>query len=319
MTQVKMINAAQAADALSYDVLIDELAKGFATGCICPERHHHTIENLAEPDSTLLLMPAWDYAQSGKRYLGIKLVTVCPGNNNRSLPGLTSTYILCDADTGEQLAFMDGNTITARRTVATSALAARFLSRETSRKLLLIGSGKVASLIPDAYKAIRPIEDVAVWDINPASAEQLVRSLNDNGFTAHVVGDLERESGTADIISAATLATDPIIHGEWLSEGTHVDLIGGFTPKMREADDEVIKRGLIFIDTPEALKEAGDLTQPLANGIIGSQHILGTLRDLCRETNAGRTSDDQITVFKAVGSSLADLVAARMIYTQNTI
>lgn len=314
MTQVNIIDAAQAADALTYSDLIDELVKSFAAGCVCPERHHHTIENRDAPDSTLLLMPAWDYAQADSRYLGIKLVTVCPDNYTRNLPGLTSTYILCDANTGQQLAFIDGNTITARRTVATSALGARFLSREGSRKLLLIGSGKVASLIPDAYRAVRPIEEIAVWDINPAGAEQLVRNLHDNGFKAHVVSDLEREAGTSDIISAATLATNPIIHGEWVSAGTHIDLIGGFTPHMREADDEVMKRGTIYIDTPEALKEAGDLTQPLANGVITRQQILGTLRNLCRKELTGRTSPDEITVFKAVGSSLADLTAARMIY-----
>lgn len=316
MTKVNIIDAQQAAHALPYGALIDALAKGFSTGCICPERHHHTIENRDAPDSTLLLMPAWDNAEENNRYLGIKLVTVCPGNATRNLPGLTSTYILCNADTGEQLAFIDGNTITARRTVATSALGARFLSRENSRKLLLIGSGKVASLIPDAYRAIRPIEEVAVWDINSASSEQLVRVLNDNGYKAHVVNDLEREAGTADIISAATLASDPVIHGEWLSEGTHVDLIGGFTPLMREADDMVMQRGVIYIDTPEALKEAGDLTQPLRNGAINATHIVGMLQNLCRKECEGRTSDKQITVFKAVGSALADLVAARLAYSQ---
>ncbi|WOC16375.1 ornithine cyclodeaminase family protein [Pseudochrobactrum sp. MP213Fo] len=314
MTQINIVDAKQATDALVYSSLIDELAKGFAAGCVCPERHHHTIENVSEADSTLLLMPAWDYAQVGRRYLGIKLVTVCPGNNTRNLPGLTSTYILCDADTGQQLAFIDGNTITARRTVATSALGARFLSRENSRKLLLIGSGKVASLVPDAYRAVRPIKEVAVWDINPVSAEQLVKSLNASGFSAHLVDDLEREATNADIISAATLATDPIIHGEWLSKGTHVDLIGGFTPAMREADDTVMIRAAVYIDTPEALKEAGDLVEPIQKGVIAKQNILGTLRELCRHECEGRTSDDQITVFKAVGSSLADLVAARMIY-----
>ena len=314
MTKVNIIDANQAVLALSYSALIDELAKGFATGCVFPERHHHTIENRSAPDSTLLLMPAWDNSQENNRYLGIKLVTVCPGNNTRNLPGLTSTYILCNADTGEQLAFIDGNTITTRRTVATSALGARFLSRENSKKLLLIGSGKVASLVPDAYKAVRPIEEVAVWDINSHSAEQLVRSLNDKGFKAHIVSDLEREAATADIISAATLATDPIIHGEWLSEGTHVDLIGGFTPLMREADDMVMQRGAIYIDTPEALKEAGDLTQPMSNGAINQTHIIGALQNLCRNECDGRTSDKQITVFKAVGSALADLVAARLVY-----
>ncbi|PSJ56056.1 ornithine cyclodeaminase family protein [Pseudaminobacter soli (ex Li et al. 2025)] len=311
---MKIIDARQAADALAYGALIDELAKGFAVGCESPERHHHTIESRVLPDSTLLLMPAWDYEQMDRRYLGIKIVSVCPGNSSRNLPGLTSTYILCDADTGQQLAFIDGNTITARRTAATAALGAHYLSREDSSRLLLIGSGKVASLVPDALRAIRPITEVAVWDINASAAKDLVHRLNDGGFKARLVEDLEREVGAADIVSAATLAIDPIIRGEWLSEGTHVDLIGSFTPNMREADDAVMQRATIYVDRPEALKEAGDLIQPLQCGAITEDQIVGALQDLCRNQCVARTSARQITLFKAVGSSLADLVAARMVY-----
>ncbi|MCV9910237.1 ornithine cyclodeaminase family protein [Brucella sp. HL-2] len=316
---MKVIKDVEAARALSYRPLIDALAQAFATGCECPPRHHHTIINRDTADSTLLLMPAWDVANADCRFLGIKIVTVCPSNSTRNLPGLTSTYVLYDAKTGQQLAIIDGNTITTRRTAATAALGVRYLARTDASRLVMIGSGKVASLVPEAFRAIRPITEVAVWDIDQNSAENLVRTLNDSGFKAHVVVDLELEIGEADIVSAATLANEPIIHGEWLKQGTHVDLIGSFTPTMREADDIVMQRAMIYVDRPEALMESGDIIQPLENGVITEAEILGTLRDLSRSDRLARKSTQHITVFKAVGSSLADLAAARMIYNNASL
>src|SRR4051812_12958052 len=166
-------------------------------------------------------MPAWSNNTDAVKYLGVKLVTVFPGNTAKGLAGLTSTYVLYDGDTGQHLAMLDGNVITARRTVATSALAARYLSREDSRKLLVLGSGRVASLIPEAYRAVRAIGEVSVWDISRESAARMVADLSNKGFAASFEGDLEAGVRNADIISAATLATAPLVHGEWLSPGTH--------------------------------------------------------------------------------------------------
>lgn len=233
---------------------------------------------------------------------------------SRSLPGLVSTYVLYDGVTGQQLALMDGNTITGRRTVATSALGARFLAREDAKKLLVIGAGRVASLIPEAYLAVRQIEQVAVWDINRVGAEAMVADLSSKGITAHVAEDLETEVRKADIISAATLVTEPMIKGEWLQPGTYVDLIGGFRPNMREADDEAVLKSAVYVDTDEAPIEAGDLVQPISAGVITADHVRGTLAHLVSGEAARRTDDAQITYFKAVGSALADLAAARLIY-----
>ena len=314
MDDVTVLNAEATAAHLPFRELVEALEVGFATGCELPERHHHTVKRRDEADATLLLMPAWSGAEDPQQYLGVKIVTVYPGNVARNLPGLVSTYILYDANTGRQLAIMDGNTITGRRTVATSALAARMLARPESSRLLVLGAGRIGSLIPHAYRAVLPIDRVAVWSPFAEEAEALVSRLRADGMAATVTDDLQTAVGDADIVSAATLATEPIIEGRWLRPGTHVDLIGAFTPSMRESDDETVRRASIYVDTMEALHEPGDIVQPLRTGVISRDAILGSLRDLAQRTVSARTSADQITLFKAVGSGLADLVAARMVY-----
>ncbi|WP_037150411.1 ornithine cyclodeaminase family protein [Rhizobium freirei] len=316
--KLTIVDAETTAACLPYRALIDVLRGGFKTGCIAPVRHHHQMQKHREPDATLLLMPAWSNSEDHDQFLGVKLVTVVPGNTARGLPGLTSTYVLYDATTGQQLALMDGNVITARRTVATSALAAQILARDDAKSLLVIGAGRVASQLPDAYRAIRPIHKVMVWDIDPVAASRLAHSLNERGFASQVAMDLEQAAASADIISAATLSTTPLIKGAWMRKGTHVDLIGGFTPTMREADDATLLSARAFVDTLEALHEAGDLVQPLQSGLISEAHILGTLTDLIKGQVTGRRSSDEITYFKSVGSALADLVTAQMVYQRIT-
>ncbi len=314
MADLKIFDEQETASNLPFDELVCALEQGFTDGCQFPERHHHTMKRTGEPDATLLLMPAWTNPEEKEQYLGVKLVNVVPGNTDRDLPALISTYILYDGITGEQLVVMDGNTITCRRTVATSALAAKYLARPQSSKLLVVGAGRVASLLAEAYKTVLPIEKVAIWDINLDAAERLAGSLRGKGFKAHVAIDLASEVQNADIISAATLSTSPLIKGAWIKPGTHVDLIGAFTPEMREADDELIQKARIFIDTWEALHEAGDLVQPIRASLISRDTVQATLAKLSKVKSYARLEDQEITLFKAVGSGLADLVAAKLAY-----
>jgi ornithine cyclodeaminase/alanine dehydrogenase-like protein (mu-crystallin family) len=311
---MRVFDVEATAAALPFPSLINALEIGFAEGCVFPQRHHHTIRVPEGTDATLLLMPAWHDSGRAVRYLGIKLVTVYPDNSAKGLPGLSSTYLLYEAETGQPVAMMDGNVITARRTVATSALAARYLARPDSRHLLIVGAGRVASLIAQAYLVVRPIEQVTIWDIAPTLATSLASTLSKQGFNACATTDLKAAVRCADIVSAATLATQPLISGAWLRPGAHLDLIGGFTPAMREADDEAIARSSIYVDTREALHEAGDLVQPMNAGIVSEVNIRGTLSDLTRKRTSGRRFPNEITCFKAVGSALADLISGTIIY-----
>lgn len=310
------LDTAQSSSFLPLRKLIETLRTAFVTGCVTPPRHHHTITVPGEPDATLLLMPSWQEKHGEEGFLGVKLVNVFPGNAKKGLPGLTSSYLLFDSGTGAHLATIDGNVITARRTVAVSALAASFLSRENATKLLVVGSGRVASLIPVAYRAIRGIEEVLVWDINPESANRLVEQLRSQGLHANIVTDLETGARWADIISCATLSTMPLIKGSWLQPGVHVDLIGAFTPNMRETDDEAVAMSQVYVDAGEAFHEAGDLIQPIRTGVFREQDCCATLEELCKSTKPGRTDPAQITLFKAVGTALSDLAAATLAYKQ---
>jgi ornithine cyclodeaminase len=305
---IPVIGAAETRRALPFDALIPALRAAFAADATVPERHHHHIHG-PNGDGVLLLMPAWNAGM-----LGTKIATVFPGNSGRGLPSVYSTYLLADAATGAPLALLDGNEITTRRTIAVSALAASFLAREDAADLLVVGAGRIAALAAAAFAAVRPIRRVAVWNRDGAKAELLATELCAAGFEAAAAASLEVAAARADIITCATPSTAPIIHGDWLRPGTHLDLIGSFTPAMREADDTCFARGRIYVDTRDALVEAGDLTGPIAAGVITPDDIRGSLVDLCTGRIAGRASDDEITVFKSVGTALADLTAATLVY-----
>jgi len=254
-------------------------------------------------------MPAW---QPG-RYFGLKVVNVAPGNAARGLPGLFATYQLFDATTGAPLALMDGGEITARRTAAASALAASRLARADARRHLIVGAGRVGSLIAPAFRAVRAIADVMVWSRDPQSAERLAAALCGDGLPARAVTDLAAAAGQADIVSCATLAAEPLIRGEWLRPGAHLDLIGGFTPAMREADDACFAGAEVWIDTAEALTKAGDLLHPIASGVLRREDVRGTLAELIAPPARQRDPAAR-TVFKSVGTALEDLAAAILVY-----
>jgi len=313
---MKLIDAAATRAALPFDTLIPALRDMFAAGCEVPLRHTHALADPAgAPAGTLLLMPAW---QPG-RYLGVKTVGIFPGNAQRGLPGLHSTYMLYDAQTGVPLALMDGNEITSRRTAAASALAASYLAQADARHLLVVGAGRVAALLPDAYRAVRPIERVSVWARNAAQAEALAQQWRAGGIDAHAVTDLPTAASEADIVSCATLATQPVVHGAWLRHDSHLDLIGSFTPQMREADDACFAGNVrLYVDTAEALHKSGELLGPVSRGVFAANQVAGTLADLCSGRAPGRCDAGCRTVFKSVGTALEDLAAAMQVYARLT-
>ncbi|WP_456119756.1 bifunctional Delta(1)-pyrroline-2-carboxylate/Delta(1)-piperideine-2-carboxylate reductase [Xylophilus rhododendri] len=305
---MQVIDGPATAAALPFAPLIAALRQAFATPMEVPLRHHHHIEQPDGKTATVLLMPGW-----ADGYIGIKLVTIFPGNSARSLPGLFATYLLCDGQTGQHLALIDGNQITARRTVAVSALAASYLARTDAKRLLILGAGRIARLVCEAYRAVRDIEEVRVWNPTPSRAQALVAELRAAGVRAELAGPLEDEVRQADIVSCATLSTQALVRGSWLRPGTHVDLIGGFTPGMRESDDAVFAGATVVVDSLDALAEAGDLISPIASGVLSPSSIR-TLPMLCDGSATGRVSAEEITVFKAVGTALSDLTSAALVY-----
>lgn len=308
---MRFIDADTTRRLLPLPALVDALRESFIDGCEVPLRHsHHVADVNGASAGTVLLMPAW---RAG-RHLGLKTVCIFPGNAALGKPGLHSVYLLLDARTGEPLAQIDGDQITTRRTVAASALAASFLARADARRLLIVGAGRVAALLAPAYRAVRPVTTVDVWARRVAAAQHLADDLKRQGFDAHAVHDLAAAAGRADVISCATLSNEALIQGAWLKAGTHLDLIGSFTPEMREADAACLVRGRLYTDTAEAMAKSGDVLQAMAEGAIDAGALQGTLEQLCRGAAVGRRSEHEITVFKSVGTAQEDLAAAEMVF-----
>jgi ornithine cyclodeaminase/alanine dehydrogenase-like protein (mu-crystallin family) len=309
---LRIFSPSQTASALQYPALIQSIKAVFESGASAPQRHHHTIKKNGEPDSVLLIMPAW---AEGFGVGGVKIVNVVPGNTARALPAIMASYLVFNETTGEHKAILDGATLTAKRTAAVAALAADRLARQDSKTLLVVGSGRVAQELPHAFAAVREIENVLVWSRTPATADALATTLKAQGFMATSVTDLQSAAAQADIISCATLASEPVIKGAWLRPGQHIDLIGSYAPHMREADDEAISRSLVFIDTEAALHETGDLIKPMESGALSKSSIKGTLYDLCRADFSFHRAATDITLFKGVGHALEDLAAAKLALT----
>lgn len=312
---MRFFDAAAVEAALPDLAMVDRLAEAFKAGCEVPLRHHHGVKVPGAPDATLLLMPAWRPGGA----IGIKSVTVFPGNAMRHKPSVMGVYLLLDGLTGEPRALLDGRMLTLRRTAATSALVARHLARRDARTLVVVGAGALASHLAPAHAAVRPIERILVWNRRAASAEALARQLAAKGQKAAATTDLEAAIREADIVTCATLSKDPLVQGAWLKPGTHVDLVGGFTPEMREADDEAVRRARVFVDTREgAMKESGDIAQPIARGLLRPDDIVADIAELCRGLKPGRQSDAEITLFKSVGNALEDLAAAELVVERST-
>ena len=264
-------------------------------------------------------MPAWtDFGVAGTAndgYMGVKIVTVSPDNNAIGKPAVMGVYLLLDGVTGEPRALIDGQRLTQWRTACASALAADYLARKDASKLLIIGAGALAPFLARAHAAVRPIKEIRIWNRTPANAEKVAAQLTAEGHRATVARDLDLELGWADVVSAATITTTPVIKGALLKPGAHVDLVGAFTPSMRESDDDTIRRARVYVDTRAgATKEAGDIVQPLASGLLKPEAIVADLHELARGEKNGRESAGEITLFKSVGAALEDLAAAIAVF-----
>lgn len=278
---------------------------------------------LTQPGQTdkpthFFIRAAWQRQQA----VGAKVITVFPDNetSGSGLPSVQAVYLLFDGKNGKPTAGIDGTAITYRKTAADSALGAKFLAREDSQTMLMVGAGAMAPHLIMAHRAIRPsIQKVFIWNRTPARAQRLADTLTLEGVDVTATADLEATARAADLISCATMSPTPLIKGEWLKSGTHLDLVGAFTTEMREADDEAVRRSKIYVDSrATTIGHIGEISIPIAAGVITEDDIQADFFDLCGGQHLGRESPDDITFFKNGGGGHLDLMTARFLLTRAT-
>ncbi|NVK35795.1 MAG: ornithine cyclodeaminase family protein [Rhodobacteraceae bacterium] len=295
--------------ALDWPALIEQLRGWFCAAAV--EQPDRQVLSIRQPDGSegsLLIMPAWVPGDT----IGVKVVTFFPQNAARGMATINAGYLLFNGDTGQMEAALDGDTLTARRTAASSALAADYLARRDASRLLVVGTGQLAISVAQAHCAVRDYKSITVWGRNAAKAAGVAKALTESGLAAAPTEDLQGACETSDVISTVTASTQPIVQGAWLRPGTHLDLIGAFKGDMRESDDQAIAQAQIFVDRRSGARLAGDLAQPLAAGVIADRDILADLTELCRGDHPGRQDDQARTVFKSAGTALQDLAAASL-------
>ena len=311
VTTPVMLDDEQVTALTPWPALIDAIRDAFRAGGIAPPRHAHSVPGEGREDISLLLMPAW--SKDGD--FGVKLAIIAPSNVEFGVPRLASSYVLFSGKTGLPKAVLDAGALTARRTAAASALASRYLSREDSKTLLVIGTGRAAGQLIPAHAAVRPIEEVRIWGRNPKNAAKSADAARaETGLNVVVAEDLERAADGTDIVTVATLAETPLIRSSWVRPGMHIDLVGAFKPTMCEADAGTIAMAdQVYVDTMEgAMDEAGDLIQAAEAGKFSFEDVTGDLYQLSAGDDLLRRSDEEITIYKSVGVALQDLAAAEL-------
>ena len=283
-------------------ILVNELEK-----CFRDEVIKSPLRQTFRPtdDLELLIMPA-----IGEIYSGVKVLSVVPPREDS--PAITGIFIIFETKCGRIVTTLDATELTARRTAAVSALAADKLARRDASKLLMVGSGHIVPYLAEAHSSVRKLDSIAIWARNADKARRAAAEIQERlpGLNVEVAYDLREAVSQAHVISTATRASAPLLQGEWIACGTHLDLVGGYNESMREVDSDGVSRASIYVDTLEgALAEAGDLIIPLRENAISIQSILGDIGAL--SAGSGRRSDEEITIFKSVGSAASDLIVAR--------
>lgn len=260
-------------------------------------------------DGQFVTLPGW--APGGP--IVVKMVGVFPQNAllNPPQPAVQGLVALFDGATGAPRLVADGSAMTARKTAADSALGATLLARADAEDLLIVGAGALAPFFAEAHLAARPsLKRVTVWNRTQARAVSVVERLQRTGIDAVATENLDAAVGRADIIACVTMSDTALIKGALLRPGVHLDLVGGYLPTLREADDEALSRGTIFVDSRNNMEGGGDLSQAVASGAIGWDAVMADLFELVQGRAAGRTAPDEITIFKNNGGAHLDLFTA---------
>ena len=244
--------------------------------------------------------------------IAAKTATIFPGNARAGLPTINGAMVLYSSETGIPEALIDFRLVTKWKTAADSLLGARLLARPESRRILIVGAGTVARSLVEAYSSAFADARFRIWNRTQANAERMVAEMSP-GYRLETALDLAEAAGRADVIACATMSSDPVIKGEWLVPGTHVDLVGAYRPDMREVDDTALLRSRIFVDSREtAVEDIGELAQPIERGVLDGNSVIADYYDIARGSFS-RLADNEITLFKNGGGAHLDLMTARYI------
>ena len=304
------VDDTQVTRVLSFPVLIDSMEKAHRQqkidvldGYLGSEKEQFVVRSAVAPG----------------RYMAAKMFTSFPANlTTGKLPAVQAVCVLFDGSDGRPLAVMDGTEITHWRTAADSALGAKLLSRPDPETLLVVGAGEMSRWLVRAHRTVRPsLRRILIWNRTEQRAHDLAEQLKADDVTIEVVRDLDAATRRADTITTCTRSHQPLVKGANLRPGVHLDLVGGYTPQTREADDEAARRSRIFVDRREsAFDGVGDILQPIAGGAISEADVLGDLYDLAGGTVTGRTLPDDITFFKNAGGGHLDLMTCETVFHQ---
>ncbi len=292
-----------------YEPLIQALATGLLEPIESPSR---IVLNPNHDASAVLIMPAW----KPNGIMGTKIVSIWPGNNAKGKPAVSAIYVVTSCDDGQTLAVIDGTELTLRRTAAAAALGAKLLARSNSKKLAVLGTGALSMAMVMAHRSVFDLSEIIIWGRSLENAQTVAENLSHSGISASATIDLQSALASADVVVAATTATQPFIRSDWVKPGTHLGLMGAFTPQMAEAEPELLPNVRLFVDSREAvLQKGGEVLQALRAGLIQGSDVRGELAELLSPSLniVGRTSDQDITVFKSVGFASLDLIAAEYV------
>lgn len=276
----------------------------FRHPAVAPDRAHYAVGRGSQPPGSLMVSPAWREGD----FIGVQIAGVFSGNAELGLPTVTGQYLLISAETGEASALLDGRALSLLRACTVSAVAADILAPRQARRLLMIGAGALAPFLVEAHACVRDYETIELWARDRTKAERLAERLARMSIPAQVAVDLERAVRRADVVSCATMSDQPLVRGGWLKPDSHLDLVGGFRPDMREADDDAFRGSMVVTDARRAAAECGDLCEPLAARVLAGADIL-SMEEVCA-AGFERRPGAQRTVFKQIGAAGADLAAA---------
>lgn len=310
---IKMLNTEEIKSLISMDEAINAMEQAFASfsdgSSKVPQRHVSGIQNL-----DLFLKPAYN-EKIGR--IAVKIITQKKDGNLDGIPAILGVVLLLDIKTGAILSMMDGAYLTALRTAAAAGIATKLLARKDAETVAVFGCGVQGKTQLETICAIRPIKQAQLYDLNLDAAIKVKAEMGEKlNISISVEKDLANLK-QADIICTATNCEKPLFSRNDISEGVHINAIGSYKPKMQEIDPLIIKSGILYADSSEAvLKESGDLIKPINEGVFSENIIKAEIGDLINNQAKGRQTDNDITIFKSVGLGVQDLFVANAIYNK---